>query len=512
MLLAASLLILTAGVFADVAPSKGNIICYYTNWASYRPGLGKYTVDDIPADICTHIIYSFVGLDDKTWTVKILDPELDVDKGNFLKFTGLKKKHPHLKTLCAVGGWEEAARTYSKMYADKGRREIFIKSVIAHIKKYNFDGFDLDIEYPGASDQGGSYGDKTNYLKFVQELHDAMQKENKDYLLTAAVPMAKFRLDEGYEVPELADLFNFIHVMSYDLRGPWARFADVHTPLFKRPHDQWAYEKLNVVRFTNDGLQLWENYGASKDQLIVGIAFYGRSFRLGSKDSNKPGAGIKTWGDGPDAGPYTNASGFLAYYEVCDLIQNQGWTKQYDDYGKVPYAYKEDQWVGYEDADSIAIKMKWLKEKGYGGAMIWAVDMDDFQTQCGGRKNALINTMYDHLKDYVVPEPPPRTTTPRVTFWPQWTPPVTSPRTTVTTPKYTGPPTTPTPKPTRPTPPPGQPDCSQGQQYFPHKICKKYWRCVMKQAFEYTCQSDLVYNPNINGCDWPKNVNRDDCE
>lgn len=52
---------------------------------------------------------------------------------------------------------------------------------------------------------------------------------------------------------------------------------------------------------------------------------------------------------------------------------------------KVPYAVAGDQWVGFDDERSIRNKMQWLKNNSYAGAMVWTVDMDDFNGNvCGG--------------------------------------------------------------------------------------------------------------------------------
>jgi len=88
--------------------------------------------------------------------------------GGFERFVSLRNKWPHLKILLAVGGWAEGGQKYSDMVSEPFKREIFIRSVMALLRRYKFDGFDLDWEYPGATDRQGKYSDKENFLSLVK--------------------------------------------------------------------------------------------------------------------------------------------------------------------------------------------------------------------------------------------------------------------------------------------------------------------------------------------------------
>lgn len=86
--------------------TKKKMVCYYGTWAVYRPGNGKFDVENIDTNLCTHIIYGFTGLATDN-TITCLDPWNDLADGGgknaLMRFTGLKSQNPSMKALVAIG-------------------------------------------------------------------------------------------------------------------------------------------------------------------------------------------------------------------------------------------------------------------------------------------------------------------------------------------------------------------------------------------------------------------------
>ena len=76
-----------------------------------------------------------------------------------------------------------------------------------------------------------------------------------------------------------------------------------------------------------------------------------------------------------------------------------GWTVVRDEKNRMgPYAFKDDEWVSFDDIDTIQQKTDYLKSMGLGGAMVWALDLDDFGGRCSaGETYPLLKTINREL-------------------------------------------------------------------------------------------------------------------
>lgn len=298
----------------------------------------------------------------------------------------LRNYNPHLSHLISIGGWNEGSNKYSTMVSTSHNRKQFVDSVLAFLKRFDLDGLDLDWEYPAMKAAGeadrtpGRAQDKHDYIELLKELREAFEPHG--YLLTAAVSAGKPTIDQAYDIVGINKYLDFINLMTYDFHGGWDTVTGHNAPLHWQPNATGLAKEF-TVQFASD---YWIEKGMDPAKIVLGLALYGRTFKLAGTDHS---VGAKVTGKGGEKGKLTEEEGMLGYNEICQII-NVGWHIQWDETAQVPFAYKEDQWITYDDKKSIQKKLDFLVEKKLGGAMVWSIDTDDFKGLCHEGKYPLL--------------------------------------------------------------------------------------------------------------------------
>nr|XP_004659053.2 chitinase-3-like protein 2 [Jaculus jaculus] len=346
--------------------SAYKLVCYFTSWSAERQEPGTFTLEKLNPFLCSHLIYAF-------GTIK--SNRIGIDDGNAAALDHAISTHkatnPKLKILLCIGGYVFGSKGFHPMVDSPTSRLEFINSAIQFLRTHNFDGLDISWIYPDRKDNA-------QFSVLIHEIAEAFQKDSVDstkarLLLTASVSSGRHMIDNSYQIKKLAEDVDFINLMSYDFHGPWVKplVTGHSSPLSKGQLDRGSFAYNNAEY----AVGYWIYKGMPAEKVIMGIPTYGRSYTLASADTS---VGAPASGPGVP-GPITNSSGVMAYYEICQFLQGASITRLLDQ--QVPYAVKGNQWVGYEDVESIETKVQFLKNANLGGASIWSVDLDDITGQ-----------------------------------------------------------------------------------------------------------------------------------
>lgn len=311
---------------------------------------------DIPADYLTIINYAFAN---------IMGLSIVRDLKKIHLINELKASHPHLKTCISIGGW--SAGGFSEAVATKENREILIQNLLSYMQKYNFNGIDLDWEYPGMDVAGitASPADAQNFLFFVEELRTALNQLSQTteaiYLLTAAVGAAKELLDTMCPNGDYRyiDFLDFVNVMTYDMRGSFTQIAGHHTNLY-------SYEGIEGALSADQAVTNLLAKGIDPQKIVIGGAFYSRIWTGFTSQIDQP--------IGKQAQSFGNQT--MNWNELKELLKAQPELVFWDEQAQAPYYFDGERFISYDDARSLRAKANYVKEQGLRGIMYWEHSLD----------------------------------------------------------------------------------------------------------------------------------------
>lgn len=351
-----------------VSGKNKEVTVYYSNWSIYQSCNPLYA-RNIPINLVDTVIYAFVNVD-QSGNVMLSDPESDTNAGNLRGLSNLKKHAKQngrkLITLFSVGGWGKGSDPFPALSASNKSRENFARQAVEFCKKYDFDGMDVDWEFPKNEEEG------RNFFLLLLKVFQKFKKENPDLLLTAAVPGLP---DHYKKIPwlQVSRLLDRVHVMTYDLHGPWKDPENMVTnhqcalgiPILGNPD-------LNIQSV----MQFYESY-FRPDILYVGIPLFFNTYA----DANE-GIPPSHYGS-PYSGPGTHptdpdAKGTLLYREVMRDLELGAAQGFWDPYSIAFSVYYPSLDMFGSGMNPLALKktIQYTKSSEYRGVMIWELRGD----------------------------------------------------------------------------------------------------------------------------------------
>jgi len=313
--------------------SAQRVVGYYPQWVQ-----SSFPVEQIDFSVITHVIHAFAW-PNADGSISHYDNMLDPEIATIVHQNGSK-------LLLTFGGWGNN-EGFAAMVSTEDSRQNFISNLLDLMDNYGYDGIDLDWEHPSNSTE------TNNLTLLVQELRDAFNSVNPEFMITMAVGASNWS-GQHYEYEIINENIDWFSMMGYDFHGSWSSHAGHNAPLYQSPPgdpDGSVHTGVNYLVNTRN---------IPVEKLNLGVPFYGKKFNASAINGSYSGAVTDIW-----------------YDEASDMVA-AGWEYYWDEDAYCPYLLNtsHNQLVTFDDPASIQAKAEYVKQRGLGGMMIWALGYD----------------------------------------------------------------------------------------------------------------------------------------
>jgi chitinase len=235
-----------------------------------------------------------------------------------------------------------------------------------------FDGIDIDWEFPVAGGLEGNIeraADKENFTLLLGELRRQLDLQGsidrRHYELTIAAS-ARPQEIANVEISRIEPLLDFINVMTYDYHSGPGR-TNFNAPLYAATGDLTPDLNVDVT------MRAFLDAGVPAAKLLVGIPFYGHGYGNVANTNH----GLFQEGSGRPSGWRENDGNWKVLAQT--RLKDPRYVRYWEPNARVPWLYDSTSgtWISYDDPQSVGEKVKYVREHGLGGVVIWELGGDD---------------------------------------------------------------------------------------------------------------------------------------
>jgi len=342
---------------------------YFPEWGVYDAH-NNFTPDKIDYSTLTEINYGFAVIKNGEVTMH------DTEKGpGLITDLNARTEAAGVRHVISIGGWNNSEEgVFEAATSTQEGTEKLASSMVAYMLKWDFDGIDIDWEYPDTDVE------KQSFTKLVQlvraQLDEEGKKDDKYYSLSAAVTTNHSKIE--YINPAVTTpLLDTVNVMAYDIHGAFDPITGHNAALYANSKDE--DQKLNVAATMQEYVNTWN---VPKSKLLMGIPYYGRGWgNVEPTEIVKGLPGLFASGTATVHGTWDDVdqnTGTHPWYVLKEKLASGDYVRYWDSESGVPYLYgtKNKEFLTYDDPQSVKEKVDFINQQGFAGAIVWDISGD----------------------------------------------------------------------------------------------------------------------------------------